>query len=86
MIKVVNVAMVPKPGKRGLNNLENLRGIFLISIFRSIIMKLLLNNEYYTLDTYMTDSNIGGRKKKRIQDHLFIVNGIIFENTRTLAS
>ena len=82
MIKIVNVAMLPKPGKKGCHKLENQRGIFFISIFRSIIMKLLLNDEYYTLDTYMTDSNIGGRKKKRIQDHLFIVNCIIFENTR----
>ena len=30
----------------------------------------------------MTDSNIGGRKKQRIQDLLFIVNGILFYVTR----
>ena len=82
MIKIVNVALLPKPGKQGRHKLENQRGIFLISIFRSIMMKLLLNYEYHTLDTHMTDSNIGGRKQRRIQDHLFIVNGIIFENTR----
>ena len=79
MIKIVNVAMIPKPGKQGRHKLENQRGIFLISIFQSIMMKLLLNDEYHTLDTYMTDSNIRGRKQRRIQDHLFIVNGIIFE-------
>ena len=80
MIKTVKVALIPKPGKQGLHNLENQRGIFLISVFRSIFMKLLLNDEYNTLDTYMTDSNIGGRKHRRIQDHLFIVNGILFDN------
>ena len=80
MMKIVNVSMIPKPGKQGLHNLENQRGIFLISVFRNILMKLLLNDEYETLDTHMTDSNIGGRKNRRIQDHLFIVNGILFEN------
>ena len=81
-MKNVNVAMLPKPGKNGCHMLENQRGTFLISVFRSILMKLLLNDEYKTLDSYMTDSNIGGRKHKRIQDHLFLVNGILFENTR----
>ena len=80
MMKVVNVAMIPKPGKQGLHNLENQRGIFLISVFCSVLMKLLLKDEYKKLDSYMTDSNIGGRAGRRIQDHLFIVNGILFDN------
>ena len=41
MMKIVYIAMLPKPGKPGIHNLDNQRGIFLISIFRSIIMKLL---------------------------------------------
>ena len=82
MMKTVNVAMLPKPGKPGLHGLENQRGVFLISVFRSILMKLLLKDEYKTLDNFMTDSNIGGRKNKRIQDHIFIVNGILFENNK----
>ena len=65
MMKTVNVAMIPKPGKQGTHNLENQRGIFLISVFRSIIMKLLLQDKYETLDSFMTDSNIGGRKKQK---------------------
>ena len=55
-------------------------GIFFISVFRSILMKLLLHDEYDIIDAHMTDSNIGGRKNRRIQDHLFIVNGILFDN------
>ena len=82
MMKTVNVAMLPKPAKPGLHDVENQRGVFLISVFRSILMKLLLKDEYETLDNYMTDSNIGGRKDKRIQDHLFIVNGILFDNNK----
>ena len=82
MMKQVNIAMLPKPGKPGIHNLENQRGIFLISVFRSIIMKLLLKDNYDILDNHMTDSNIGGRKNRRIQDHLFIVNGILYDVTR----
>ena len=55
MMKVVNVAMIPKPGKPGLHNLENQRRVFLISGFCSIFMKLLLKDEYQKLDSYMTD-------------------------------
>ena len=80
MIKIVNVAMLPKPGKASLHDLENQRGIFLISVFRSVLMKLLLKDAYKMLDNYMTDSNIGGRQGRRIQDHLFIVSGILFDN------
>ena len=46
-------------------------------------MKLLLKDKYDTIDSFMTDSNIGGRKGRRIQDHLFILNGILFDNTRS---
>ena len=46
MMKVVNVAMIPKPGKPGLHNLENQQRVFLISGFCSILMKLLLKDEY----------------------------------------
>ena len=31
----------------------------------------------------MSDSNVRGRNGKRIQDHLFIINGIIFDHART---
>ena len=86
MLKNVNIAMIPKPGKRSLGNIENQRGIFIINILRSLLMKILLKDEYETLDSFMSDSNIGGRKGRRIQDHLFIINGIIFEHARNTNS
>ena len=78
--------MIPKPGKRSLGNIENQRGILIINILRSLLMKILLKDEYETLDSFMSDSNIGGRKGRRIQDHLFIINGIIFEHARNTNS
>ena len=60
--------------------------VILISTLRSIILKLLLKDEYDTIDAFMSDGSVGGRKGRRIQDHLFIVNGVIFEHTRSKSS
>ena len=46
-------------------------------------MKMLLKDEYNTLDIYMSDANAGGQKGRRVQDHLFVINGIIFEHARS---
>ena len=77
MMKIVNIALIPKPGKRNLQHIENHRGIFLIHKFRSLLMRMLLNDKYDTLDEFMSDSNVGGRKGRSVRDHLFIVNGVI---------
>ena len=66
-------------GKGGKDDLQNERGIFGINIFRSILLKLIYNDEYEIIDSNMSDSNVGGRKRKNIRNHLFIVNGIINE-------
>ena len=85
-MKLVNIVMIPKPGKLNSHILHNQRGIFLISTFRSIILKLLLKDEQKKIDAFMSDGSVGGRKGRRIQDHLFIVNGVIFEQTRSKTS
>ena len=64
------------------NDLKNDRGIFSVNIFRSLLLKLIYNDEYFMIDSNMSDSNVGGRKKKNIRNHIFIVNGIINEAMR----
>ena len=64
-------------GKGEKNNLENDRGIFLVSIFRSILMRLIYKNKYPILDKNMSDSQVGARKRKSVRNHIFILNGII---------
>ena len=81
-MKNVNIAMIPKPGKGASNSISNQRGIFILSIFRSILMKILLKDKYQMIDDYMSDSNVGGRKGRRIQDQLFVINGIVFDHAR----
>ena len=64
-------------GKGDKSSLENDRGIFILNIFRSILMKLIYQDKYDIIDENMSDSNVGARRKKSIRNHLFILNGII---------
>ena len=43
-------------------------------------MRMLLNDNYETIDRFMSDSNVGGRKGRSVRDHLFMVNGIIHDH------
>ena len=61
------------------NDLRNDRGIFTVNIFRSLLLRIIYNDEYFNIDLNMSDSNVGGRKKKNIRNHIFIVNGVINE-------
>ena len=86
MLKKVNIALIPKPGKKKLQDIKNHRGIFLIHKYRSLLMRMILNDKYDIIDQYMSDSNIGGRKQRGIRDHLFVVNGIIHDHKNSKKS
>ena len=58
MMKHVNIALIPKAGKRNLRSISNHRGIFLIHKYRSLNMRMLLNDEYDTIDNFMSDSQV----------------------------
>ena len=64
-------------GKGDKSNLENDRGIFIVTILRSILMKLIYHDEYEGIDSSMSDSQVGARKAKNIRNHIWIVNGVI---------
>ena len=53
------------------------RGLFLVSLFKTIIMKLIYLRNYKTIDSNMSESNVGGRKGRNGRDHIFVVNGVI---------
>ena len=78
LMELVNIISIYK-GKGEKNDLQSDRGIFILNIIRSIMMKLIYNQEYETIDSNMSDSNIGARKDKNIRNHIFILNGIINE-------
>ena len=75
MMKIANVTTIPKKGSKLL--LKNERGIFRLSVVRSILMKLIYNQNYEKIDQNMSESNIGGRKGRGCRDHIFVINGII---------
>ena len=48
-------------GKGEKLDLDNERGIFIVIVFRSIIMRLIYNDKYSVIDSNMSDSNVGAR-------------------------
>ena len=77
-MKVANITTVPKKGSRLL--LTNERGIFRVSVIRSILMRLIYDSKYPEIDSKMSDSQMGGRKGKGCRNNIFILNGIINEH------
>ena len=76
VFKHENITSIYK-GKGSKHDLVNDRGIFGVVVFRSILDKLIYNDEYEKVDASMTDSNVGARKERNIRDNLFVVNGVI---------
>ena len=77
-IRWANITSLYK-GKGDRLDLTNERGIFIVSIFRGILMKLIYNEKYETIDSNMSDSNVGARRNKNIRNHIFVINGIIHD-------
>ena len=75
ILEICNISSIYK--RRGSrNSFENYRGIFRTTILRSILDKLIYNDEYYTIDDSLTDSNVGARKGRNIRDNIFVINAI----------
>ena len=70
-----NISSIFK-NKGSRNNFEYYRGIFRVPIMRTILDKLIYNDEYSNIDEHLTDSNIGARKKRNICDNVFVLNAI----------
>ena len=77
-MRFANIAAIYK-GKGEMSSLDSDRGIFLVTIFRTILMNMIYSDEYEVIDDSMSDSNIGARKGKNIRNHIFIVNTIIHD-------
>ena len=81
-IRKADIATIYK-GKGEKCDLKNDRGIFLVSIFRSILMKLIYRDKYGHIDSSMSDSQVGGRKGKNVRNHIWVLNGIICDSLST---
>ena len=58
------------------NSFNSYRGIFRVTIFRSILDRLIYNDEYGNIDSNLTDSNVGARRDRNIRDNIFVLNAI----------
>ena len=81
-MKIADVTTFYK-GKGDKSSMESDRGIFVVSVFRSIMMKLIYRDIYKTIDGSMSDSQVGSRKGKNIRNHIWVLNSVV---TDTLSS
>ena len=58
-------------------DMENDRGIFNLTVLKKILDKLIYHDNFKDIDERMSNSNIGARKDRNIQNHLFIIYGVI---------
>ena len=75
-----NITTVPKKGSR--IEPKNERGIFRVSVLRSILMRMIYNTKYQIIDNNMSDCQVGGRKNKSCKNNIFVVNGLIHETLK----
>ena len=63
-LELCNISSIWK--KKGCRNeYDSYRGIFRITIFRSILDRLIYNDEYRNIDENLTDCNVGARKQRK---------------------
>ena len=75
-MKILNFVNVWKK-KGDKMDIDSYRGIFITNIFKAVILKLIHQDKSKTIDSHMSDFQIGGRKGKNVRDHLFVINGKI---------
>ena len=64
-------------GKGSKSDLNNDRGVFVVSVFRALLMKLIYKDIYKIIDESMGDAQIGSRKNVNIRNHIWVVNSVI---------
>ena len=56
-----NITSIYKP-KGSHKDFNNYRGVFRVTVFRSILDRLIYNDNYHIVDEHLTDGNVGARK------------------------
>merc|ERR1711954_586691 len=59
------------------HDLENDRGISLITVYKKVFENLLYNDLAADIDFNMSESNIGFRKRRNFKGHLVMIHGIV---------
>ena len=56
--------------------MNSYRGVFRVTVLRSILDRLTYNDSYYTIDDNLSDGNVGARKERNIRDNIFVIGAI----------
>ncbi len=80
-MKIADISSIYK-GKGSKNDLNSERGIFIVSIYRSIIMKLLYRDKYKTIESNMSISQVGARKNMNVRNYIWVLNAIIHDTLK----
>ena len=72
---ICNVTSLYK-NKGDKNMFDSHRGVFRTTILRNILERLIYNDEYNTVDSGLTDCNVGCRKKRNVRHILFVINAV----------
>ena len=65
--------------KGSVNAYSSYRGIFRVQALRNILERLIYNDEYSTIDSNLTDANVGARQKRNIRDNIFVLGAVMNE-------
>jgi hypothetical protein len=55
---------------------KSYRGVFRVTVFRSILDRLMYNDSYNTIDENLTDGNVGARKQRNVRDNIFVLGAV----------
>ena len=75
IIRLCNITAIFKKCIK--NDFNNYRGIFRVVIFTGFLDRLIYNNIYPTIDSYLTDANVVSRKGRNVRDDLFVLYAIM---------
>ena len=56
------------------------------TVLRNILDRLIYDKEYSTVDSNLTDCNVGSRKKRNIRDNLFVMNSVMNSSRKGIDS
>ena len=74
-LELCNISSIWKR-KAPRNEYDSYFGILRLTIFRTILDRLIYNDEYAGIDSNLTDSNVGACKGRNIRDNIFALNAI----------
>ena len=58
-------------------DMNNDRGIFILTVLKKVLDKLIYFDKVKDIDNKMSDSNVGARRDRSIKNNLFIIYGVI---------